>query len=172
MVFHGILHKFPKEIKVLIFIFLCTLSIGFYSGISFVKTTTNTTPTGIEQRYLGNEDDENASKMLFKKSEAEILTTIHSHILSLSVIFFLVALIVSTTSIHSTLKLFLMIEPFVSLILTFGGIYFLWKEIYWMKYVIMISGFLMTTSYTISIFIIFKQLLSKDKTIQETFKKY
>ncbi|MGB0880950.1 MAG: hypothetical protein ACPGTO_10325 [Polaribacter sp.] len=163
MVFHGSIHKFPKEIKVLVFIFLCTLSIGFYSGISFVRTTTNANPTGIEQRYLGNEDDENASKMMFKKSEAEMLTTIHSHILSLSVIFFLVALILSTTSSHPTVKLFLMIEPFVSLVLTFGGIYFLWKELHWMKYVIMISGFLMTASYTISIFIIFKQLLSKDR---------
>ena len=164
MVFHGSIYRFPKEIKTLIFVFLCTLSIGFYSGISFVRTTTNANPTGIEQRYLGNENDENASKMMFKKSEGEIITTIHSHILSLSVIFFLVALILSTTSIHPKLKLFLIIEPFISLVLTFGGIYLLWKELHWMKYIIMVSGFLMTASYTISIFIIFKQLLSK-KTI-------
>ena len=166
MVFHGSIYKFPKEIKMLIFIFLCTLSIGFYSGISFVRTTTNANATGIEQRYLGNENDENASKMMFKKSETEIITTIHSHILSLSVIFFLVALILSTTAIHQKLKLFLMIEPFISLVLTFGGIYFLWKELYWMKYIIMISGVLMTISYTVSIVIIFKQLVSKDKIAQ------
>ena len=159
----GLIYKLPKEIKILLFAFILTLSIGFYSGISFVRSTTNANPTGIEQRYLGNEDDENATKMMFKKSEAEIMSTVHSHILSLSVIFFLVALILSTTAINQKLKLFLMIEPFLSLILTFGGIYFLWKEIHWMKYVIMFSGFLMTATYSASIFIILKQLLSKKK---------
>ena len=88
MSFQGVIHQFPKEIKALLVAFICTLSIGFYSGISFVRTTTNANPNGIEQRYLGNEEDENATKMMFKKSEGEIMTTVHSHILSLSVIFF------------------------------------------------------------------------------------
>ncbi|MEQ6124146.1 hypothetical protein AAON49_08110 [Pseudotenacibaculum sp. MALMAid0570] len=158
MKIHGIIATFPKELKLLILFFLIPLSIGFYSGISFVRTTTGANPTGIEQRYLGNEDDENATKMLFKKSEGEILTTIHSHLLSLSVIFFIVALIVATTSISKKIQLFLMIEPFISLLVTFGGIYFLWKGFTWVKYIIMLSGFLMTATYTISILIVFKQL--------------
>ena len=161
----GAIHQFPKEIKALLIAFICTLSIGFYSGISFVRTTTNANPSGIEQRYLGNEDDENATKMMFKKSEGEIMTTVHNHILSLSIIFFLVALILSTTTVNQKLKLFLMIEPFFSLVFTFGGIYFLWKEIHWMKYIVMISGILMTATYTISIFIILKELFIKRKTI-------
>lgn len=161
MQFNGLIYQLPKEVKLLIIAFICTLSIGFYGGISFVKSTTNANPTGIEQRYLGNENDENAQKMMFKKSEGEILTTVHSHILSLSVIFFLIALILSTTAINEKLKLFLMIEPFFSLVFTFGGIYFLWKEIFWMKYVIMFSGFFMTATYTASVFIILKQLFTK-----------
>ncbi len=161
MDFSVTIYQFPKEIKLLIIAFVCTLSIGFYSGISFVRSTTNANPEGIEQRYLGNEDDENATKMMFKKSEGEIMTTVHSHILSLSIVFFLVAIILSTTVINQKLKIFLMIEPFLSLVLTFGGIYFLWKEIHFMKYVIMFSGFLMTATYTASIFIILKQALKK-----------
>ncbi|QOD61219.1 hypothetical protein H9I45_01870 [Polaribacter haliotis] len=161
MKFHGLIHQFPREIKLLIIAFICTLSIGFYSGISFVRSTTNANPNGIEQRYLGNEDDENATEMMFKKSEGEIMTTVHSHILSLSAIFFLVAFILSTTSINIKLKLFLMIEPFFSLVFTFGGIYLLWKDIHFMKYVIMASGFLMTATYSVSIFIILKQAISK-----------
>ncbi|MEE9407833.1 MAG: hypothetical protein V3V28_07145 [Polaribacter sp.] len=160
----GIIQQFPKEIKGLILAFICTLSIGFYSGISFVRSTTDANPNGIEQRYLGNENDENATKMMFKKSEGEIMTTVHSHILSLSVIFFLVALILSTTNINQKLKMFLMIEPFFSLVFTFGGIYFLWKDIFWMKYVIMFSGFLMTVTYTASIFIILKEVISRKKS--------
>ena len=161
MVLKGLIYQFPKEIKLLIVAFICTLSIGFYSGISFVRSTTNANPTGIEQRYLGNEADENATKMMFKKSEGEIMTTVHSHILSLSVIFFMVSLLLSTTDIPQKMKLFLMIEPFFSLVFTFGGIYLLWKDIHFMKYVIMISGFFMTATYTASIFIILKQVLKK-----------
>ena len=161
MVLKGLIYQFPKEIKLLIVAFICTLSIGFYSGISFVRSTTNANPTGIEQRYLGNEADENATKMMFKKSEGEIMTTVHSHILSLSVIFFMVSLLLSTTDIPQKMKLFLMIEPFFSLVFTFGGIYLLWKDIHFMKYVIMISGFFMTATYTASIFIILKQALKK-----------
>ncbi|WP_343330017.1 hypothetical protein [Polaribacter staleyi] len=161
MVLKGLIYQFPKEIKLLIVAFICTLSIGFYSGISFVKSTTNANPTGIEQRYLGNEEDENATKMLFKKSEGEIMTTVHSHILSLSVIFFMVSFLLATTDIPQKLKLFLMIEPFFSLVLTFGGIYLLWKDLHFMKYVIMVSGFFMTATYTASIFIILKQALKK-----------
>jgi hypothetical protein len=164
MIFKGFIYRLPREIKLLIVAFICTLSIGFYSGISFVRTTTNGNSNGIEQRYLGNEDDENATKMMFKKSEGEIMTTVHSHILSLSVIFFMISLLVSITDINSKLKLFLMIEPFFSLFFTFGGIYFLWKGFNFMKYVIMFSGFLMTATYTMSIFIILKQSLSKNKS--------
>jgi hypothetical protein len=160
----GLIYQFPKEIKFVIIAFVCTLSIGFYSGISFVRSTTNANPNGIEQRYLGNEDDENATKMMFKKSEGEIMTTIHSHILSLSVIFFMISLLLSTTDIPRKFKLFLMIEPFFSLVFTFGGIYLLWKEIHFMKYIIMVSGFFMTATYTVSIFIILKQALKRSKS--------
>ena len=74
----------------------------------------------------------------------------------------MISLILSTTDISHKLKLFLMIEPFLSLVFTFGGIYFLWKEIHWMKYVIMFSGFFMTASYTASVFIILKQAFSSN----------
>ena len=48
---------------------------------------------------------------------------------------------------NSRLKWFLLIEPFASTIITFGGIYLLWLELTWVKYIIMFSGFLITTSY-------------------------
>ena len=98
---------------------------------------------------------------LFKKSDREMLTMIHGHILSMSIIFFLVGLIVSITRLPIKLKLFLLIEPFVSVVLTFGGIYLLWKGILWMKYVIMFSGTLMSLTYTISAVLIIKQLFKK-----------
>jgi hypothetical protein len=159
MQFHGIIHQFPKEIKTLILVFIGVLSIGFYGGISFVNNTTSMSANGVETNYLGNEDDEDAEIMKFKKNEREILTLVHGHILSMSVIFFLLALILSTTSINKKLKYFLMIEPFLSILLTFGGIYLLWSGITWFKYIIVISGIFMTLSFLLTTFSIAYQIL-------------
>ena len=159
MVVHGIIHQFPKEIKMLIFAFVLLLSVGFYGGLSFVRNTTSMSVTGIETHYLGNEADEDAEIMKFKKNKREILTIVHNHILSLSVIFFLLSLILSTTSINKKLKYFLMVEPFASVVLTFGGIYMIWTGIVWFKYVVIISGISMTLSFIFATCTILYQLL-------------
>jgi len=161
MQFHGIIHQLPKEVKHLILTFVIVLSIGFYGGLSFVNTTTEMKPNGIENRYLGNENNENAKVMLFKKSKSEMLTIVHSHILSLSVIFFLISLLISLTSLPKKLKYFLMFEPFASVLLTFGGIFVLWSGVLWFKYIVMLSGVLMTLSYTLAIILIIQQLYFK-----------
>jgi len=160
---HGLIHQFPKEIKLVIVAFIIVLSIGFYGGLSFVNTTTSMSSSGIETRYLGNEDDEDAEIMKFKKSEGEILTVVHNHILSLSIIFLVLSLIVSTTSINKKLKYFLMIEPFFSIILTFGGVYLLWNGITWFKYIVIISGILMTFSFVVATISILYQILFHQK---------
>ena len=161
MQINGLLSTFPKEIKLLIGAFLVVLSIGFYIGLLFVGETSSTKPTGIEEHYLGNEAIEDAQVMKFKKSPKEMLTIVHTHILSMSFIFFLVGLILTTTRLNKKLKLFLVLEPFLSVLLTFGGIYFLWKGITWFKYIVIFSGILMTLTFTVSTFIIFSQLLKK-----------
>jgi hypothetical protein len=159
MQIHGLIHQFPKEIKLVIVAFICVLSIGFYGGLSFVNNTTSMQINGIETHYLGNENDEDAEIMKFKKSEREILTVVHNHILSLSVIFLLLSILLATTSINKKIKYVLMLEPFVSIVLTFGGIYFLWKGITWFKYIIIISGIFMTISFVAATAIILSQLL-------------
>ena len=92
------------------------------------------------------EDDEDAEEMHFKKSEQEILTLIHNHILSLSLIFFVLGSLLYMTSVSDKLTYFLIYEPLVSLVLTFGGIYLLWKGVIWFKYIIMLSGMAMVLS--------------------------
>ena len=165
MKINGLIHTIPKELKLLIAAFLVVLSIGFFTGLLFVGETSSVNPNGIEEQYLGNEFDEEATVMKFRKSEKEMLSLVHNHVLSMSIIFFLVGLILSTTKLNKKLKLFLMIEPFVSVILTFGGIYFLWKGLLWMKYIVMFSGTLMTLTYSLSVLIIGFQLFSNKKTL-------
>lgn len=159
MQINGSIEILSKEIKLLIASFLVVLSIGFFTGLSFVNETSSASPIGIEEQYLGNEGDEDASIMKFKKSDKEMLSIVHTHILSMSMIFFLVGLILSITRLNNKLKLFLMIEPFFSVIFTFGGIYWLWTGILWMKYIVMVSGTLMALSFTISVVIILFQLI-------------
>jgi len=161
MEINGLIVTLPKEIKLLIGVFIIVLSIGFYTGLLFVGETSSGNPSGIEEQYLGNEYDENAEVMRFKKSDQEMLSLVHSHILSMSIIFFLVGGLVSITKLNKKLKLFLIIEPFVSVVLTFGGLYLLWSGIIWMKYIVMISGILMTFTFTVSTLIISKQLFQK-----------
>jgi len=164
MQLNGSLHTFPNEIKLLIGVFIIVLSIGFYSGLLFVGETSSVQPNGIEEQYLGNEFNEEATVMKFKKSEQEMLTLVHNHILSMSIIFFLVGVILSTTKLNMKIKLFLIVEPFLSVIFTFGGLYLLWTGLLWMKYIVMFSGILMTLTFTLSILIILFQLLNKKES--------
>jgi hypothetical protein len=163
MQLNGLIYTLPKELKLLIGVFTIVLSIGFYTGLLFVEKISSANPHGIEEQYLGNEQDEDAEVMRFKKSDNEMLTLVHNHIISMSVIFFLLGLLVSITKLGKKLKLFLMVEPLLSVLLTFGGLYLLWKGLLWMKYIVMFSGMLMTLSFTLSVIIIFKQLLQKNK---------
>jgi hypothetical protein len=153
------IHAFPAVVKRFILLFVLTLSVGYFTGFKFIKKTTELSPSGIEQNYNGNEADEEAAKMMFKKSESEILTTIHTHILSFSLIFFSLGLVLLTVPMHASLKNFLLIEPFISIILTFGGIWLLWKDVTWVKYIVMVSGSLLTITFTVSVLLVVRAVL-------------
>ena len=158
MNYNGLLSTFPKEVKIFIGAFVIVLSIGFYTGLLFVSQTSTMAPNGVVENYNGNEDDEDAEVMKFKKSEREMLTIVHTHILSMSFIFFLLGGLVWLTKFPKKWKLFLTVEPFLSVVLTFGGIYLLWTGVLWMKYIVIISGLLMNVTFMISTVLVFYSL--------------
>ena len=162
MKFHGLIHGFPKHIKVFIAAFVLVLSVGYFTGLLFVNQTNSIAPAGIEENYLGNEEIEDAKVMKFAKGEREMLSILHTHVLSISFIFFLLGGLVAITSLPQKIKSFLMIEPFISIILTFGGIYLMWKGIIWMKYIVLISGTLMTLVFVVSAGAVLFQLAKKN----------
>ena len=145
-------------LRLMIGCFLVVLSVGFFTGISFVGQTESMTPKGVVENYNGNADQEDAMVMKFKKSPREMLTIIHTHVLSLSFIFFLTGMLLGFARINKRLQVFLMIEPFVSILLTFGGIYLVWLGYEWMKYIVIISGTAMTLVYVVSVLILFSRL--------------
>ncbi len=68
MQLNGLIYTFPKNIKLLIAVFVLILSLGYFSGMRFVGETTAANQNGIEERYFGNENDDDAAVMQFKKS--------------------------------------------------------------------------------------------------------
>ena len=157
--FHGYLPSLPRGIRLFLSAFVIILSIGFYTGLLFVSQTESMSPDGVVENYLGNEDKPEAEIMKFKKSEREMLNIVHTHVLSISFIFFMLGILVWGTTLSEPLKRFLTIEPFVSILLTFGGIYLMWKGILWMKYVVLISGTVMTATFIVASLIVLYQLL-------------
>ncbi|TBW28327.1 hypothetical protein [Gramella sp. KN1008] len=166
MNYDGLLLRLPNEIKYFLAVFILVLSVGYFTGLLFVAQTETTNPDGIEENYLGNEDDPDAEVMKFEKGEREMLTIIHTHVLSMSFIFFLFGGILLITRLPKKLKFFLIIEPFFSIIATFGGIYLVWKGFLWMKYIVMLSGLLMTAIFTAGVLIIFYQIFFKKEILK------
>lgn len=155
----GLLMRLPRGIRVFLACFVGALSIGFYTGLAFVGQTGGTRPAGVETQYLGNEDQEEAEIMVFKKSPREMLTIIHTHVLSMSLIFLLLGMLVWACRLPAGLKAFLTIEPFCSLLATFGGIYLVWLGWPGWSYLVVFSGSLMTLTYTVSAAIVLYQLI-------------
>ena len=145
-------------LRVMTACFLVVLSVGFFTGIRSVGETDSTTPDGLVEHYNGNEQDEVAMVMKFKKSAQEMLTIVHTHILSMSMLFFLTGFLLAQTPINQRLKLFLIVEPFVSILLTFGGLYLIWFGVEWFRYVVIFSGIAMTLAYSAAVIIILKYL--------------
>ncbi|MEL6305415.1 MAG: hypothetical protein AAFQ20_11555 [Bacteroidota bacterium] len=162
MRFKGQLQNFSKEIKGLLLVYLFVTSIGFLSALQFVNLTTEGgQPKGIQENYLGNEEDEAAEELKFAKSEKQILNIVHTHMMAMGMLFFLLAGIFYTTPTKGFLRKFLLFEPLLSVLLTFSGIYLLFKGILWMRYVIAIPGILMTASYILTLGIIIYFILKK-----------
>lgn len=162
MLLHGKIHQLPIPAKLLVGFFILTLSFGYFVGLRFVNENTNSTVDGIEEHYLGNETDEEAEVMKFKKAEKEIITTVHNHVISMSLIFLALGAILLLTSIPKGLKKFLIVEPFISILLTFGGIWLLWSGVLWFKYIVVFSGILLTLTFTTSVMLILFQLFKKN----------
>ena len=104
------LHQLPKSLKYSLVVFLITLSFGYLSGVDLVKHTTDFKAQGIEQNILGDELDETAEELYFKMSEKQLHNIIHSHVISLSMLFLLLSLLLFFTHYPAGLKSFLMIE--------------------------------------------------------------
>lgn len=157
----GVLECLPSVVKKFLFVFLLVLSFGYGTGLYYLNKESGVSAQGVEEQYLGNEENEEAEEMKFKMSEKALLTLVHGHVISFGLIFFLLGGMFMFSSYSNNLKLWLGVEPLISTITTFLGVWLLWYDFIWVKYVVIVSGTLMHVSFICLVTLIARDLLKK-----------
>tara|TARA_Y100001960_G_C14459065_1_gene721129 strand:+ start:118 stop:615 length:498 start_codon:yes stop_codon:yes gene_type:complete len=150
--------------KIFLTFFLITMLIGIFIGLGYVYYTTDMNPEGTIEHYNGSEilNDEDIPEEFPKTLEGMILTT-HAHVNSFALMSFIIGGIFYFNSIVSgKLKLLLMIEPFISIIVTFTSLWFLRYTNEQFVYLVMISGSIMYIFWIMMILICIYDLSKKD----------
>mgnify|MGYP000619211721 CR=1 FL=1 len=146
------LRELPSTLRYLLAAFLMVIAFGYTLGAFFVDHTTQTRPDGIAERFRGTESMgidpmtmPPKREIQYEKSAAEVLNITHTHVISLALVFLAVGGIFTLASgIPAWLRGFLVLEPFVSILLTFGGMWLLRYHASSWSILIAISGALMT----------------------------
>lgn len=152
------LNGLPRPIKSLVSAFILVMLFGYGASFVLLAETSGFDAQGIEQNYNGNEDSDEEGPLKFRKSKHEMMNIVHTHAFTLSVIFFIMSGLVYFTHIPKGIKNFLMVEPMLSIITTFGSIILLWKGIYGFKYIALISGIIMHVSFMAMLIIVLWEL--------------
>lgn len=157
----GLLYRLPSWAKKFILIFVLVLSFGYAVGLVYLSKSSGVSPTSVEQNYLGNDSDLDAEEMKFKMPEKAVLTLVHGHVISFSLIFFSLGGLLMCSSQKVWVKNLFAIEPLVSTVTTFGGIWLMWWGVVWMKYVVILSGTLMHISFVVMVVLVLRDVLRK-----------
>jgi hypothetical protein len=155
------LRQLPKELKLLVFFFLFSMLFGYGASFMILADQTGLSPGGIEENYNGNEENEAADTIKFKKSKFQMLTSIHSHVFTLSVIFLLTGILAYFTGLPIKVRLFIMVEPLISLIVTFTSLILMWQNLPIFKYITYLSGAIMHGTFLVTILLLMRELYFK-----------
>ena len=149
------LFQLNSTLRLFLSAFLSVLTIGVIVGLLFLYETTSFSKTISSDRLLETKENIeedfgiNESKA---KSTGELLMTTHNHIIGFSFIFFFTGGIFYFNSIITGFwKIFLIIEPLISVVLSFGS---MWAVRYWGEgfiYITIISAVIMYLSFFIMI---------------------
>ena len=163
------LYQLEKPLKLFLSTFVIILSIGILTGLVYLSQTTSYSPKKAIERFNGSQQNLNDDVVdipdNYPKPVSEMLITTHNHIIGFSLIFFSIGVIFYFNSIISGFwKSFLMIEPLVSTVITFGSI---WGMRYIDKnfsYLAGLSSLLIYLSFfTMAALILYELFFKKDK---------
>ena len=148
------LKDLDQTAKIFLSSFLITMLIGIFTGLGYIYYTTDMNPGGTIEHYKGSKVLDNEIPEEFPKPLEGMILTTHAHVNSFALISLVIGIIFYFNSyINGKLKLLLMIEPFVSTIITFTSLWFLRYMNDQFVYIVMISSFLMYLFWAIMILI-------------------
>ena len=150
-----------KNLKNLLIYYLITLGIGFSLGVLYVYLNSEFSSSGMIEQYLGNDDEWNPK---LPKTLIDLVSHTHEHITMFSIIFLTLGLIFSYNStINGFWGKFLLLEPFISIVLTFGGFFVIRFINPSFSYIIMISSTLMYLCFYVMLIVSLYELIFFNK---------
>ena len=155
------LQTLDKNLKKILIYYLITLGVGFSLGVLYVYLNSEFSSSGMIEQYLGNNDE---WKPKLPKTLQDLVSHTHEHITMFSIIFLSLGLIfLYNNTIKGFWKRFLILEPFVSIIITFGGFFMIRYVTTSFSYIIMISSLLMYICFYVMLFISLYELIVSNK---------
>tara|TARA_Y100000780_G_scaffold211269_1_gene210712 strand:+ start:229 stop:738 length:510 start_codon:yes stop_codon:yes gene_type:complete len=162
-IFSTRLYELPRKLKLLCFLTVFNITVGVGVGLYYVGYTTQYSPSGTSEHFAGSKiSDDFDIPDKYPKPFSELLNTTHTHVISMTFIFIITGGIFFFNSIITgSIKTFLIVEPFISIIVTFGGIWFVRFIHPGFSYLVILSGILMYLSFFIMASTIFYELSIK-----------
>ena len=162
-IFSTRLYELPRKLKLLCFLTVFNITVGVGVGLYYVGYTTQYSPSGTSEHFAGSKiSDDFDIPDKYPKLFSELLNTTHTHVLSMTFIFIITGGIFFFNSIITgSIKTFLIVEPFISIIVTFGGIWLVRFIHPGFSYLVILSGILMYLSFFVMASTIFYELSIK-----------
>lgn len=154
------LSALPSELKKMCLMILIVLSLGMCLGIYFIKLNSSFKPKSVVEHYNGSElSSEDEFGISYAKNMKEITLTVHTHVMSFTFVFTILGFIFyGVNSISQKLKQFLLIEPFLSIITTFGSMYLIRFVHSDFVYLMIFSSTVLYVSFFAMVFISIREL--------------
>jgi hypothetical protein len=148
----------------LVFFFQLSLLAGYSVGFLNLFARKQITPQSIQYSVRGLPEDmqEQADEIILPKTLKEMIVTTHNHVIVLSIVF-LIEGILFLSLFHSGVVRWIVIEPFVSLLLTFGSLWLIFFGVSGFSYIAFISGIVMHSIFYIMALSIIYRLLKLQK---------
>ena len=158
------LYQFPGIIKLILFMIIFNITCGVIVGLIYVSNTTHLSIIGTTEHFKGSViNNEFDIPEKYPKSLSDLLMTTHNHLISLTFIFLIIGCIFYFSSIFSeNVKNILIIEPFISILTTFAGIWLISFGYPIFVYLVLPSGILMYICFFIMVGSILYELALKN----------
>jgi hypothetical protein len=137
--------------------------VGYTVALVFVYHTTRMQPAGAAARYRGVDTGAPDAAMQFPKSFAEMLTTTHTHVLSMAAIFaFSGACLALCRRPGERVRRFLIAEPFVAILVSFSAMWLMRYADARFSWLLVASSSIMAATFYAQAFLILRELAAAD----------